>query len=173
MDYPAMLGLHCRRYPNMHCLDGACVTVDGIRIGGVGGIPRASQPFYPTANISPYERSDEDFAAALTAVEAAQVVLTHASPTESPVVKRVLDAGSVLLCRAPFELKRSVGSCRGVSRIAHQGNALMVAARPFEAHENHAFVVDLRDNHIPDIEIFAWVPGDTRHGTTVAPLWPN
>ncbi len=175
MDYPAMVALHARRYPNMHCLDGACVTIEGMRIGGVGGILRTSQPFYPIADVSPYERSDEDYAAALAAVQTAQVVLTHASPAEAPVIAHLLDAGAptALLCRAPFEFEHAVGSCRGISRIHHHGNALIVAARPFEDYENHAFVVDLRDNRIPDIEIFAWAPGNTRHGTNASAQLPN
>jgi hypothetical protein len=175
MDYPAMLALHCRRYPNMHYLDGSCVTVDGICLGGVGGIPRTSQPFHPTVDISPYERSDEDFAAAFVAVEAAQVVLTHASPAESPLVERFIEKGGaqVLLCRAPFELTRSTGSRRGVSRIHYQGNMLMVSTRPFEAQENHAFVVDIRDNRVPDIEIFAWVPEQSRYDAAATSPFPH
>lgn len=175
MDYPAMLARHCRRYANMHCLDGTCETVDGIRIGGVGGIPRSSQPFYPMVDISPYERSDEDFAAAFSAVEAAQVVLTHASPSEASAVDRFIDNGraAALLCRAPFDLERPTGSCRGVSRVHYQGNMLTVATRPFEPQENHAFVVDIRDNRVPDIEIFAWVPDSSRYGTDAASHLPH
>ena len=175
MDYPDMVALHCRRRSNMHCLDGTHVTFEGICIGGVGGIPKSTQPFYPMVAISPYERSDEDFAAAFAAVDTAQVVLAHASLSESPAVQRCLQSipCTVLLCRAPFELNRPTGSCRGVSRIHYQGHALMVAARPFETGENHAFVVDMRDNHMPDIEIFAWTPEAARPGAPLPSHLPH
>lgn len=160
MDYPDMLRAHCDEHPNMFYLDGDTVTIEGICVGGVGGIPRSAQPFFPHVDISPYERSDDDYARALSAVHSADVVLAHLSPSESPQVESFVREGTVksFVCRAPFELTRRTGSCRGTSRMDFVDDTLLIQARPFEPAGNHAFVVQMGAEAVPDVTVFTWQP---------------
>lgn len=159
MDYPQLSTLFAAPCPSIYQLDGDMVTTGGVRLAGVGGIPHSAQPFRDMVPISPYEMSEAEYSRRLADVWGADVVITHISPEESPELAEFLRDSPVrlLVCRAPFDLGRRVGSCRGTSQSAQLEGKTVIEVRPFDFPENLAFVVDFSpDGTVPQIDVLRW-----------------
>lgn len=89
VDIPALWGDHLR--PGHRVLDGQVATVGGLRIGFVGGGLR-------TPMRTPFEISDEDFAAKVDALGEVDIVCSHIPPAVGDitfdVVARRMERGS-------------------------------------------------------------------------------
>lgn len=111
VDIPAMWGDHLR--PGHEVVDGAAVTVDGLRFGFVGGGLR-------TPMRTPFEISDDEYAAKVGALGQVDVVCSHIPPAVPEatydVVARRLERGS----RALLEYIRDVQPRYALHGHVHQ-----------------------------------------------------
>jgi len=92
VDVPAYWPDHLR--PGQRVVDGASVTIDGLRFGFVGGGLR-------TAYRTPFERDDDEYDAAVAALGPVDVLCTHIPPAlpelTYDVVARRFERGSAAL----------------------------------------------------------------------------
>jgi Icc-related predicted phosphoesterase len=159
MDYPEVSALFSNACPGAFQLDGDMITVDGVRLAGIGGIPHSAQPFGHVTAISPYEMTDEDFERRLASVWGADVLISHLSPDESPALESFVRESPLrlLICRSPFSL-REYGNCRGLSQCDYIEGKPVIKVRPFEYPENLAFIVDFFADPMADpiVDLYAW-----------------
>jgi hypothetical protein len=143
MDYPRLAERHCVRLPNMHMLDVEVANLGGLRIGGLGGVPNTVHPFRGVVEISPYEMTEAEYGRRLRSLHGVDVLVTHVSPAECPVLDDFLMSGptQVLICRAPFDFQRA-HDFRGAMEVQHRGEKTVVFVRPFDHPVNAAVVVD-------------------------------
>lgn len=174
MDYPRLGALFASSCPNIQQLDGEIMDIQGVRVAGVGGIPHSCQPFHEVAPISPYEVTDLAFERSLKAVWGAEILISHLSPAESPVLEAFVRESPVrmVICRAPFNLQ-SMNDCRGASQYEHSEGKWIVRVRAFEYPKNDAFVVDFSPDVMidPSIEEYCWqAPGSSIAAGSAAAL---
>jgi Icc-related predicted phosphoesterase len=158
MDYPDLTSARAAASRTLSPLGDRVVTLGGVRIAGLGGIPSTVHPFSGVVEISPNEMSEPEYARRLGHLAGADVLCTHVSPDESPALGRFLDEGGarVLVCRAPFDFAASRGF-RGPSSVHRRGDALVVTVRPFEWPAGSAPILDLgRGPAAPRVEIFSY-----------------
>jgi hypothetical protein len=157
MDYPALSRERAAVAPGLVPIAETVVTVDGITLAGLGGIPNTAHPYRGVVEISPNEMSEEEYERRLESLPAVDVLCTHLSPEEAPALGRFLDRGGarVLVCRAPFDF-RDARDFRGRNAIRRRGDAHVITVRPFEWPNGGAFVLDLAPGAPPHLEVWSY-----------------
>lgn len=159
MDYPQIGGNLTKNSYRLHQIDREVFERDGVRIGGLGGIPKTVHPFRGIVEISPYEMSEAEYASRLNNLWGVDVLITHVSPEESPIISDFLNDSplKLLICRAPFNFRKR-SDFRGQMEIESIDDKCVIKVRPFDYPNNHAFVIDLVAGEIspPSVEVFSW-----------------
>lgn len=151
MDYPfisaSILGDSSEIPSKIHQLDCQVVEIDGVRVGGLGGIPNTAHPFRQVVEISPYEMTEIEYQRRLQALWGVDVLMTHLSPEEYPPLLDFLHSSplKLLICRAPFNFRRASDFRGKLELQSMEGNAGkgIMQVRPFDFPKNKAFWVDL------------------------------
>jgi len=160
MDYPRLAASALYPYPQIHQLDCEVMTVDGVRIGGLGGIPNTVHPYQGIVEISPYEMTEAEYERRLRLMHGVDILLTHISPEEYPPLLDFLRESplKLLICRAPFNFRRE-SDFRGKLEIQSVEGKSVIKVRPFDYPINQAMLIELgtADVFDPDqVEIISW-----------------
>ena len=144
MDYPFLSAIEVADDPRFIQLDHEAVLIDGVCVGGLGGIPNTAHPFRQIAEISPYEMHEAEYERRLSSLSGVRVLLTHLSPSESPALKQFLRTTPVelLICRAPFDFNRDQDFRGELCTYEEEGKSV-ICVRPFEGPENTYYEVEL------------------------------
>ena len=160
MDYPRLLEQTSASYPQVQMMDGNVVVIDGVRVGGVGGVPNTAHPFRGITEISPYEMTDAEYERRLQALWGVDILVTHLSPQECPALETFVKTSplQVLICRAPFNFNRA-SDFRGKREIQQLEGKSILQVRPFDFPVNEAFVLNVEEGKLSnplDVEVFRW-----------------
>lgn len=158
MDYPELTRVRAAASRSLSPLGDTVVTLGGVRVAGLGGIPNTAHPFRGVVEISPNEMSEPEYARRLDRLAGTDVLCTHLSPEEAPALARFLDAGGarILVCRARFDFGGTRGF-RGPSSVRRRGEALVITVRPFEWPSGSALVLDVGGGaDAPHVEVFSY-----------------
>lgn len=157
MDYPR-LAERASVSSRVRMFDQEVLDLEGIKIGGLGGIPNTVHPFRGVTEISPYEMCGAEYERRLRALWGVDVLVTHLSPEELPALRTFLleSPAKLLICRAPFDFTRA-GDFRGKLETQEYGDKRVIKVRPFEM-PGAAFVLELTREQCsaPGIEVFHW-----------------
>ncbi|MBD2004138.1 MULTISPECIES: hypothetical protein [Cyanophyceae] len=158
MDYPSLSGNLTINSPRLHQIDNDFFEKDGIRIGGIGGVPNTVHPFKGVVEISPYEMAESEYEKRLNQLWGVDILITHVSPEEFPVLRNFLMGSplKLLICRAPFNFRHK-SDFRGKLEFQAIGDKYVIKVRPFDYPENKAYVIDIVPGITPLlVEVFSW-----------------
>jgi Icc-related predicted phosphoesterase len=144
MDYPYLSWQEICSNPFFMQLDNAVLEINGVKIGGIGGIPNNAHPFRKVAEISPYEMHESEYARRLHLLNGVDILLTHLSPEECPLLQDFLKISplQLLICRAPFNFKR-IHDFRGELKMQIEQNKSVIFVRPFDYPVNNYAIINI------------------------------
>ncbi|MFM2068614.1 MAG: hypothetical protein RLZZ584_3523 [Pseudomonadota bacterium] len=136
---------------------------DGVRIGGLGGIPNTAHPFRGVTEISPYEMAASEYDRRLASIAGVDVLVTHLSPAEHPPLAEFARAHALkfLVCRAPFDFRREA-DFRGELGCSLLDGTVVIQVRPFEHPVNTFCMLSLGEDVAGGarIETYRWQAPD-------------
>ncbi len=159
MDYPFLSWQETYSNPLFTQLDNAVLEINGVKIGGLGGIPNNAHPFREVAEISPYEMHEFEYARRLNLLCGVDILLTHLSPDECPMLRDFLKTSplQLLICRAPFNFKRT-HDFRGELKMQTEQAKSVIFVRPFDYPVNNYGVIYVQPDQLnpPAMMLHRW-----------------
>ncbi len=159
MDYPYLSWQETYGNPLFLQLDNAVLEINGVKIGGLGGIPNNAHPFRGVAEISPYEMHESEYARRLNLLCGVDVLLTHLSHEECPALRNFLKISplQLLICRAPFNFKRT-HDFRGELKMQTEQSKSVIFIRPFDYPVNNYGIIHIEPEKLkpPVMTLHQW-----------------
>jgi len=151
MDFPNLCEETSRPYQTITPLDVTTATIEGVKVGGIGGInsnfmdnlKEKALP-YGTRHLAVYECSNKDYQRKLKLLWGVDVLITHTSPEECPELLEWIKESPVqmVIHRSAYDFSGKNGSWRGETEFYSIDGKTIIRVGPFRLPVYY-YVVDI------------------------------
>ena len=136
MDYPGIAECVVHMSSSISSLDFRVVTVDDVKIAGLGGVPENARPFGKVIELTPNEMAAGEFKRRLQRLWGVDVLVTHIAPMESAEFMEFVKKSPVklVICTAPANDEFDVTNIKGKH---------LIKVQTFNPNANQGIVIEL------------------------------
>lgn len=162
MDYPEIINCITKGASCCCSLDNKVITIDGVKIAGISGIPNNARPMANILDLTPNEMVPAEYARKLNNILGVDILVTYVAPEQSKELRNFIKKSKVklVICKAVDLVKKQEKFADNLD-VSMIKNTKIIKVQPFSLANHQAVVLNITKGNIEldNIDIVNWSIG--------------